>query len=187
MRQLSHNCANYKNCNRFIIKLQLSQTNHSSMLKFRLTCWRVTKSYVLMLQTYLYGSKVFQRLALKRRSSFRFEIAEVLMVSPRYRLMDSFGSHPSDTPGYNPFELQSSTPSPPDTPLRSIRREIEHLLKVSRKDDAALGLFKTLTFSDMQPRICPNYLVLIGIYDFRNENYFAVSQNVLYLYGDFNL
>lgn len=49
---------------------------------------------------------------------------------------DSFGSHPSDTPGYNPFELQSSSPLPPDTPLRSIRREIEHLLKV-RKDDAA--------------------------------------------------
>lgn len=69
---------------------------------------------------------------------------------------DSFGSHPSDTPGYNPFELQSSTPLPSDTPLRSIRREIEHLLKVSRQDDAvasALGLFKTLTFRTVFVRV----------------------------------
>jgi len=55
-------------------------------------------------------------------------------------------------------------------PLRSIRREIEHLLKASRKDDAAgayaLGLFKTPTPSDALPHLSELLRpALIEIYD----------------------
>jgi len=111
--------------------------------------------------------------------SFGSEIAKVPAVS---RGANSFGSHPSDTPGYNPFELQSSTPLPPDTPLRSIRREIEHLLKVSRKDDAALGLFKMLTSSDRAAAYSFALFCLHWNLWFRSENtYFAVAKSVLCL------
>jgi hypothetical protein len=121
------------------------------------------------------GEKVLRVFRLKTPVKFIPEIGDRGGSGPRppvSRATDSFGSHPSDTPGYNPFELQSSTRLPPDMPLRSIRREIEHLLKASRKDDAAgayaLGLFKTPTPSDAR---CHPYLSellrpgLIEIYD----------------------